>query len=266
MYIGDVGQVQREEIDYQPASSTGGENYGWDIWEGEQCANASCPTSPVNCAAVPIANLVAPVAVFSHAEGCSVSGGFVYRGCRVPDLAGTYFYSDYCAAFIRTFRIVGGVATAQDDLTAALAPGGGLSIAEVTSFGEDARGEIYIVDRAGEIFKILPVLASLEVSGQGAAPFFPTAGDWGWEDLAATSMHPINAYRVYRSAGGPAPVFDCVFQGPTPIWPGGDAELPDPDNILHYLVVGRNAAGQQTSPGTGTSGAPRTLSAVPCPS
>ncbi len=265
LYIADVGQVEKEELNYRPASSTGGENYGWDIWEGDQCANASCPTSPANCQSIPIPNLVMPVEVFDHLQGCSVSGGYVYRGCRIPELSGTYFYSDYCAAFIRTFRIAGGVATEQDDLTAELAPGGGLSIAEVTSFGEDARGEVYIIDRGGEVFKILPVLSSLEVSGQNATPFFPTETDWGWEDLQATSMHPISAYRVYRSAGGPSPVFDCVFQGPDPVWAGGDADLPEVGAVFHYLVIGLNAAGQQTSTGTASDGSPRTLSAVVCP-
>jgi hypothetical protein len=90
-------------------------------------------------------------------EGCSVTGGFLYRGCRMPDPAGTYFYSDFCTAFIRTFKgVVNGIAHDHADRTAELRPGGGVSIDAVTSFGEDARGEIYVTDHGGEIFKIVP--------------------------------------------------------------------------------------------------------------
>ena len=91
-----------------------------------------------------------------------ITGGFVYRGCRMPDLRGTYFYSDFCAAFVRTFRgVSGGTAQELADRTADVVPRGGLSIDRVSSFGEDARGELYIVDygtgaRDGEIFALVP--------------------------------------------------------------------------------------------------------------
>jgi hypothetical protein len=99
-----------------------------------------------------------------HPRGCSITGGFVYRGCRLPSLHGTYFYSDICTGFIRTFRGVNG-GNAQDlgDLTIQLAPGGGGDIDGVSSFGEDARGELYIVDYAegspgaGEVYAIVPI-------------------------------------------------------------------------------------------------------------
>ena len=92
---------------------------------------------------------------YDDAEGCSVTGGFVYRGCALPDVHGTYFYGDYCSAFIRSFALAGGVATADADHTAELAPGGGLSIDSIISFGEDARGELYVVDQGGEVFQII---------------------------------------------------------------------------------------------------------------
>jgi hypothetical protein len=95
-----------------------------------------------------------PVLEYDHGEGCSVTGGFVYRGCAMPDLRGTYFYADYCTAFIRTFKGIGAAEPA--DRTAELAPGMGLSIDSPTSFGEDARGELYVADYDGEIFKIVP--------------------------------------------------------------------------------------------------------------
>jgi len=157
LYIGDVGQNQVEEIDWVPSTSTGGENYGWDIFEGTQCfADDSPPSGPCP----PTTGFTMPVHQYFHASGtptgCSVTGGFVYRGCAMPDLRGTYFYSDYCNNFIRTFEISGGSAINHDDRTADLDPGGGLSIDSIVSYGEDARGELYITDQAGEIFKIVP--------------------------------------------------------------------------------------------------------------
>ena len=153
LYIADVGQDRFEEVDVQPASSAGGENYGWRVFEGASCYDPDplpeCPD--------PSAGFVAPVLVYGHDQGCSITGGFVYRGCALPDLRGTYFYSDYCTAFIRTFVLRDGAVTDERDRTADLAPPGGRHIDSVSSFGEDARGEIYVADYAdGEIYRIVP--------------------------------------------------------------------------------------------------------------
>jgi len=150
LYVADVGQNTWEEVDIAPAASTGGENYGWDVFEG----NAHCFEGDPECATP--GSFVMPVLEYSHAEGCSITGGFVYRGCALPDLRGTYFYGDYCTAFIRTFEWSGGAVTNPEDRTAGLAPGGGLAIDAISSFGEDARGELYVVDIAGEVFKVVP--------------------------------------------------------------------------------------------------------------
>ncbi len=153
LYIGDVGQQRFEEIDVQPAASTGGENYGWDVFEGDACYDPpplpECPN--------PADGFTAPVLTYGRTDGFSVTGGFVYRGCALPDLRGTYFYGDYGTAFIRSFVLAEGRASAQHDWTAEVAPGGGLSIREISSFGEDARGELYVVDLGGEVFKLVPV-------------------------------------------------------------------------------------------------------------
>jgi len=148
LYIADVGQNAYEEINFQPLGSRGGTNYGWNIVEG----NGHCfsPSSGCNQA-----GLTKPVHEYSHAQGCSVTGGYVYRGCTLPDLRGTYFYADFCTAFVRTFQIGGGVATNHQDRTAAL-ESSGVSIDQVSSFGEDGRGELYITDLGGEVFKIVP--------------------------------------------------------------------------------------------------------------
>jgi glucose/arabinose dehydrogenase len=88
LYIGDVGQGAREEIDFQPASSSGGENYGWRVMEGSLCFN---PASGCNTS-----GKVLPIAEYDHNTGCSVTGGYVYRGSRYPLLRGHYFYGDFC--------------------------------------------------------------------------------------------------------------------------------------------------------------------------
>ncbi len=153
LYIGDVGQNLWEEIDYQPGSgpgSNGGDNYGWHVVEG----NGHCFNPSSGCDQT---GLKLPILDYPHSQGCSVTGGYVYRGCKMPDLRGTYFYADYCTNFIRTFQVVAGAATNLQDRAADLAPGGGLNIRSISSFGEDARGELYLCDIIdGEVFKIIP--------------------------------------------------------------------------------------------------------------
>ena len=112
LYIGDVGQSRIEEIDVGLASRRGGENYGWNVTEGSQCYS---PSSGCNRT-----GLTPPVYEYTHAEGCSVTGGVVYRGCRMPDLAGTYFFGDYCTGLVRSFRLANGQATDVRDWTAGL--------------------------------------------------------------------------------------------------------------------------------------------------
>ncbi len=152
LYTADVGQNAWEEVDVQPAA-TGGLNYGWDIFEGRHCFEPDpAPTCPD-----PPTGFTMPVLEYDHGQGCAITGGYVYRGCAMPDLRGTYFYADYCSAFIRTFSgVVGGDAQNLADRTAELDPPGGLTIGSVTSFGEDARGELYVVDQDGEVFEIVP--------------------------------------------------------------------------------------------------------------
>jgi hypothetical protein len=153
LYIGDVGGNQREEISFTPAPSPGGENYGWNVFQGTLCHNPlphypDCPNPPLG--------FTMPVLEYTHSEGCAVIGGAVYRGCRLPDLHGTYFYGDLCGAFIRTFEMSGGMATNHDDRTADLKPSTGVAFNSIISFGEDARGELYVSNNSGRVFKIVP--------------------------------------------------------------------------------------------------------------
>ena len=160
LYIGDVGQNMWEEIDYIPAPVGSGINYGWDFYEGTHCS-ADPPSNCGDPCPDPPVGLTMPVLEYDHGDGCSVTGGFVYRGCALPDLHGTYFYADYCAAFIRTFEgVAGGVAQNQADITADVDPSNALG--NVSAFGEDARGELYIVDHAsfavgqGKVYRVVP--------------------------------------------------------------------------------------------------------------
>ncbi len=146
-YIADVGQGQYEEVNYQAASFAGGANYGWRLMEGNHCYNPSSGCDP--------GGLTYPVHEYTHALGCSITGGYVYRGAALPEATGLYFFADYCSARIWSCRMVGGVATQLTERTSELAPGGGLNIASIASFGEDALGEVYICDlNGGEVFRI----------------------------------------------------------------------------------------------------------------
>src|SRR3954447_18469980 len=98
LWIGDVGQDRREEIDFQSASSRGGENYGWKVMEGTLCNSSdSCPASTPACDS---AAFTPPVLEYDHGPHCSVTGGYVYRGARLPQLQGTYFFGDFCTGTI----------------------------------------------------------------------------------------------------------------------------------------------------------------------
>jgi glucose/arabinose dehydrogenase len=158
LYIGDVGQDVIEEIDFQDAASTGRENYGWRCFEGNSCSSVSgCPTSPCGCSAT---GLVFPIHTYVHGTGFSLTGGYVYRGCDIPSLRGHYFFADFVLTHIWSFRY-DGVVNDFVERTSELSPSSdGFFIGSVASFGEDADGEVYIVDRGttitGEIFKIVP--------------------------------------------------------------------------------------------------------------
>lgn len=140
LYIGDVGQGEREEIDVAPAASTGGENYGWNQMEGMICYVPGC--SPIGT--------VLPVLDYTHSIGCAVTGGYVYRGSAVPALVGQYIYGDYCGGWVRSFQYSGGQAINPQDQPA-LSPG-----SAITGFGEDATGELYVLTQGGTVYRIVP--------------------------------------------------------------------------------------------------------------
>jgi hypothetical protein len=143
LYVGDVGQDRIEEIDVVTSDKDAGRgaNFGWRIMEGSSCYSPA--------AGCDVSGKVLPTLEYTHAEGCSVTGGHVYRGQAIPALVGQYFYGDYCQGWIRSFRHVNGTATEQRE-RAELDPNG-----EITSFGEDASGELYVTTAGGKVFRIV---------------------------------------------------------------------------------------------------------------
>ena len=143
LYIGDVGQNAVEEVDVETSPRRGGQNYGWNIMEGSRCFQ---PSSGCN-----MSGLTMPVLDYPRPQGASVTGGVVYRGCRMPGYAGTYFYGDYVSGFVRSFRLSGGAATDQRDWTASFR-----GVRNPSSFGVDADGEVYVVEYGGSVYRIEP--------------------------------------------------------------------------------------------------------------
>ena len=137
LYIADVGQNKYEEVDVQPASSRGGENYGWNVMEGLHCLRSEhCDTS----------GLTRPVVEYRHDQGCSVTGGMVYRGRAFLGLTGTYLYGDYCSGRIWGLRRQGSQWTSRELAETKLS---------ISTFGEDETGEVYVADYAsGAIYRV----------------------------------------------------------------------------------------------------------------
>jgi glucose/arabinose dehydrogenase len=142
LYIGDVGQNNFEEIDFM-IGGVGGLNWGWSAMEG----NGHC-INDTNCNSLGIS---LPIAEYSHRDGCSVTGGYVYRGALIPALQGKYLYADFCTGFIRALRVQSGALVSDEDITAKF---GIRDAGNVASFGEDSAGELYILDLKGAVFKI----------------------------------------------------------------------------------------------------------------
>jgi glucose/arabinose dehydrogenase len=140
LLIADVGQNMYEEVNFQPAHSSGGENYGWDIMEGSQCFEPKR-----DCDAT---GLMLPVTEYDHSQGCSVTGGHVYRGMNYPGLRGVYLFGDFCLGKIWGLR-----RTSSGEWETALLLDSDLAI---SSFGEDAQGEQYIVNyKDGTIHRLI---------------------------------------------------------------------------------------------------------------
>lgn len=160
LYIGDVGQSQLEEIDFQPAASPGGENYGWRVMEGSACYNP-----PNACSS---GNLTLPAAEYGRALGQSVTGGFVYRGSLFPAWRGFYFYADYVSGAMWAMRREDGAWVSRR------LPDTGFN---VSTFGEDEQGELYLARYAastGEIYKLVSTTPAVFAGGVTNAASYQT--------------------------------------------------------------------------------------------
>jgi len=199
LYIADVGQNQWEEVDIQEPSVgdvgdpgyLGGRNYGWRCFEANAAFNTgNCPDS---------STLTFPFFAFNHSfDGfsCSLTGGYVYRGTAITGLQGSYFFADYCSDQIRTLQYTGTPNPISTNRTAELAPGGGLAIADIVSFGEDNVGEMYIVDLslniagAGEVYKIITAPPPAPLNNNCASGTIVTAGTHVLSTVNATTDGP----------------------------------------------------------------------------
>lgn len=138
LWVGDVGQDHWEEVDFQLGASTGGQNYGWARMEGNHGFYGQKP-----------AGAVAPIYEYPHVAGtCAVTGGYVYRGKRISGLAGTYIFGDFCLGNVTAIVEAAGRMLSVKPL--------GLNVAGLTSFGQDANGELYALSLYGQIFRIDP--------------------------------------------------------------------------------------------------------------
>jgi len=155
LYIGDVGQNTREEINFRPSTSTGKENYGWSILEGSLCFNPA-----VGC--VPPVRYVPPITEYSHAKGCSITGGYVYRGTEFPNWRGIYFFGDFCSGIVWGLRR--GAAGFERRRLADTA-------FAISTFGEGEDGSVFLADyNTGSVLKIAKPVTVLSPNGGEMIP------------------------------------------------------------------------------------------------
>jgi glucose/arabinose dehydrogenase len=177
LYTADVGQGAWEEVNFQPSTSGGGENYGWRIMEGLHCFN---PSTGCN-----MSGLILPVAEYSHALGCSVTGGFVYRGSTFARMHGIFFYGDYCSGRIWGLRRDG--VTWQNTL---LRDSGVSPQISISSFGEDEAGNLYVASHnTGQVFQIVdtpPMPPALPTPTPAMVQFAAAALSVGEQGISAT--------------------------------------------------------------------------------
>ncbi|MEZ6017382.1 MAG: PQQ-dependent sugar dehydrogenase [Planctomycetota bacterium] len=225
MYIGDVGQGAREEVDFAPAG-VGGLNFGWRCMEGFAC------TGLTGCTCNSTA-LTLPFHDYTHAGGnCSITGGYNYRGSAIPSLNGTYFFADYCSSKIWSISYdpATGTASPVTDRTLELRPTSGGTITSIVSFAEDLNGELYIVEQGGQIWKIVQdcgatTYCQAQANSTGNAAFLTTAGSLSIADNNLTiSCNALPAFSAGIFFYGGAQVAVPNGQGLTCV--GGSATQP----------------------------------------
>lgn len=178
LYIGDVGEGSFEEVDFQPVSSTGGENYGWNILEGNSCFGGTA-CNPLD--------FVPPVALYDHSQGCSVTGGAVYRGGAYPGMEGIYFYADFCSGRVWGLSRDGSAWENSLLLTVPFS---------VSGFGEDEAGNLFATDyTGGAVYEIIatnnPPSPPALVSPQDGQAGLPASVTFRWEPSVDPDGDPV---------------------------------------------------------------------------
>ena len=238
MFIGDVGQGLYEEIDFQPAASTGGENYGWRKMEGFHCYD------PPPC---DDGTLTLPILEETHNPGgwCAIIGGYRYRGTAIPGLTGVYLYGDTCKGQVWEATEDAGSWTQQ-----VLIP----SSIQITSFGEDEAGELYVCDLGGAVYRVDPVdnpapaITTLSPTSviAGDPDFTLTVNGSGFVDGSVVRWNGSDRTTTFVGAGqlkAAIPAGDITAAGNVPVTvftpaPGGGLSAPRTFNInLTFLDV-----------------------------
>ena len=193
-YIADVGGLE-EELDFEPAGSAGGRNYGWSCMSGTQCTG----TTACVCNAT---TLTLPLYSYPWTPGgLAIIGGHVYRGVAMPSWRGAYFFGDYIHRTIKALRHNGTAVTSLIDLTSQLVPPAPFVFTGISAFGEDGYGELYVCDLGGEVYRIVPTTPVV----QGVTPFGAgTPGCSGPHTLSAPSS-PVLGHPAFTLRTGQAP-------------------------------------------------------------
>jgi glucose/arabinose dehydrogenase len=204
LYVGDVGENTIEEIDLIPASSGGGQNFGWSLLEGDLPTGLGDPTGQ---------DLVAPLHQYARDVGSSVTGGNVFRGDNIGGgLQGAYFFGDFISGKLWSLRVVDGQVTELEDRTLELAPLDGNPILNPAGFGEDGLGRIYIADfSSGGIFRIDAVPAAADPDRNGVVDLtdfgilkanFGTGTIWDQGDFNADGKVDLTDFGVLKANFG----------------------------------------------------------------
>jgi glucose/arabinose dehydrogenase len=243
LWIGDVGQNAWEEIDYEPLGTPGGRNYGWRCYEG------NVTTSGVSQTGCPAFNTTtAPIAVYSHSTGCSVTGGYMYRGAKHASLYGHYIYTDYCDSRIRLIKKNNNGTFTNYDLGTVASAG------EYVAFGEDYRGELYLANSFnGTVRKI------------GATGCLPTAAIISLEDTMnlcygdayptlSSIYHPENSYQWFKDgvaiAGATSANLNTIEDGAYTVQvtnPGACSNTSTAVNVISNLLPAVSFSGLDTT-------------------
>lgn len=227
-YAGDVGADAYEEVNFEPAGE-GGRNYGWSLREGRHCLPGR------DCGEVE--GLTDPVVEYPHSQGCSVTGGVVYRGKQFPELDGTYFYGDFCRGLVWGLKRIGGAWR-----TVGMGPTGALLV----SFGEDDDGEVYAVDYKGVVLRMKQLAPGLTVTSVGNAASYEAGLSAG----SLSSIFTAGLPGVTEALGAEEQPLPLTLGGVT-VWvngtqaplsgvaPGGKVDF-----LVPYVVPGEKATVQ----------------------